>query len=140
MQKLNNIPPKNPFKVPENYFNEVNKKILSATSETEREVIKLSFYSRFRTRILVAASIAGFIIISYTGVRLLSPGNPVTQISGTIKGISNESIMNDVDISTLEENVSSEMLSEDVPEVNKKDIIDYLLLDNIELNEIYEQL
>ena len=32
MNKLNDIAGKNPFKVPENYFEEVNKRIISANS------------------------------------------------------------------------------------------------------------
>ena len=57
MKKFNDIPEKNPFKVPENYFEEVNRKIISATSGYEQKVRKISFYNRFRTSILVAASI-----------------------------------------------------------------------------------
>ena len=43
MKKLNEIPGKNPFKVPENYFEEVNRKILSVTSGNDHEVKKSSF-------------------------------------------------------------------------------------------------
>ncbi len=35
MKPTENIPGKNPFKVPENYFEEVNRKIISATAGTE---------------------------------------------------------------------------------------------------------
>jgi hypothetical protein len=38
MKKLNETPGKNPFKVPENYFEEVNRKILS---ETAGHIMKL---------------------------------------------------------------------------------------------------
>jgi hypothetical protein len=48
--------------------------------------------------------------------------------------------MNDIDIQSLEENAASLVLPEEAPEVNKTDIIDYLLLENIEINDIYEQL
>ena len=48
--------------------------------------------------------------------------------------------LNDIDLSSLEENASSLVLSEEVPDVSKKDIIDYLLNENIEINDIYAQL
>ena len=41
---------------------------------------------------------------------------------------------------SLEENASSLVLSDEGPDVSKKDIIDYLMLENIEINDIYEQL
>ena len=37
MKKLNDIDKKNPFKVPDNYFEDVNRKIISATSGVEEE-------------------------------------------------------------------------------------------------------
>ena len=72
MQKLNEIPDKNPFKVPENYFEEVNRKIISATSGQEQEVKKIGLYNRFRPSFLIAASVTGFILLSYTAIKLLN--------------------------------------------------------------------
>jgi hypothetical protein len=51
-----------------------------------------------------------------------------------------DSYLNDIDVSAIEEKASSIVLSEEGPEVSKKDIIDYLLLENIELSDIYEKL
>jgi hypothetical protein len=140
MKKLNDIPVKNPFKVPDNYFEEVNRKIISVTSDSDNEVRKISIYNRFRTRLLIAASVTGLIIISYTAIKLLTHDRKNTQISEIIQEINPDSYINEIDISSLEENVSSLVLSDEVPEVSKKDIIDYLILENIDLNDIYEHL
>jgi hypothetical protein len=140
MQKLNDIPDKNPFKVPDNYFEEVNKKIISVTSGSDQEVKVVSTYNRFRTYLLIAASVAGFILISYTAIKLLTPDKIDSQVSEVIYDVNSDSYINDIDISSLEENASSLVLSEEGPEVSKTDIIDYLLLENIEINDIYEQL
>jgi hypothetical protein len=140
MNKLSDIPEKNPFKVPDNYFEEVNRKIISATSGFEEEVRKVSFYSRFRTRLLVAASVAGFILISYTAIKLLIPDNKKTQVSEVLSEINPDSYINDIDISSLEEESASLIAPEAGPDVSKKDIIDYLLFENVELSDIYEQL
>ena len=54
--------------------------------------------------------------------------------------MSPDSYLNDIDILSLEEDASSLLFTEEGSGVSKKDIIDYLILDNIEINEIYEKL
>jgi hypothetical protein len=140
MKKLNEIPDNNPFKVPENYFEEVNRKIISVTSGYNLDVKKRGLYNRFRPYFLIAASVAGFILLSYAAIKLFVPDRINTQLSEVINKENSESYINDVDILSLEEDASSMVLSEEGPDVNKKEIIDYLLLENIEINDIYEQL
>jgi hypothetical protein len=140
MQKLNDIPEKNPFKVPDNYFEEVNRKITSVTSGFDHEVRKISLYNRFRTNLLIAASVAGFILISFAAIKLLTPDKKSSEVSEVLHEMNPDSYINDIDISSLEEDASSFVLSEEGPDVSKKDIIDYLLLNNVDLNDIYEKL
>jgi hypothetical protein len=140
IKKLNDVPDKNPFKVPDNYFEEVNKRIISATSGSDQESKKVSIYRRFRTSLLIAASVAVLIMISFTAIKLLTHDRTNLQVSEALHEMNPESYINDIDISTLEEDASSLVLSEEGPDVSKKDIIDYLLLNNIELNDIYEHL
>ena len=140
MNKLSDIPDKNPFRVPDNYFEEVNRKIISSTSGYDQEIRKAGFYNRFRTSLLIAASVAGFILISYTAVKLLIPDNKKSQVSEVLSEINPDSYINDIDISSLEEDASSFIAPGTGPEVSKKDIIDYLLFENIEVNDIYEHL
>jgi len=139
-KELNDKPDKNPFKVPDNYFDEVNRKIISATSGFDQEVKVIRTYNRFRTYLLIAASVAGFILISFAAIKLLTPGKSNPQVSEVFYGVNPDSCLNDIDISSLEEKASTLVLSEEGPEVSKKDIIDYLLLENIEINDIYEHL
>lgn len=140
MTKLKEIPDKNPFKVPENYFEEFNGKIISVTSGSAMERGKIGLYYRLRPYFLIAASVAGFILLSYTAIKLLTP--PVTD-SGESEVTTNEYsdyYINNFDINALEENAALLVIPEDGAELNKTEIIDYLLLENIELNDIYEQL
>jgi hypothetical protein len=139
MNKLNEIPGKSPFKVPDNYFEEVNRKIISAATGIDREVTKISFYQRYRTNLLIAASIAAFILIAFTGVTLLSHTGKSTQVSEILKGVSPDTYLNDIDLSSLESETAL-LPSSAGPDVSKKDIIEYLLQENIELSDIYEQL
>jgi hypothetical protein len=48
--------------------------------------------------------------------------------------------MNDLDIYYLEENAASLVIPAEVPDVSKAEIIEYLVLENIEISDIYEQL
>jgi len=140
MKKLDDISKKNPFKVPDNYFEEVNRKIISVTADADESVRKISIFKRFRTSLLVAASIAGFVIISYSALKILAPDRSGYQVSEAIFELNQDSLINDIDILSLEESAASFELSEEGPDVSKKDIIEYLMLENIELNDIYEQL
>jgi hypothetical protein len=140
MQNLKEIQDKNPFKVPEDYFEDVNRKIISATSGFEQEVRKTGFYYRFRPYFLIAASVTGFIFLSYTAIKLLTPARETSQLSEVVYEGTSEVYLNDIDILSLEENAANVILSEEGTGANKKDIIDYLLLENIEINDIYEHL
>jgi hypothetical protein len=57
-----------------------------------------------------------------------------------LHGVNTESYINDIDISSIEEDASTLVLQEEGPDVSKKDIIDYLLKENIDISDIYEQL
>jgi hypothetical protein len=139
MKKLNEIPGKNPFIVPENYFEEVNRKILLVASDNKHEVKKSSFYYRFRTQLAVAASVTGFILLSYAAVKILTADRKNLPLSEIASGEYSESYINDIDLITIEENAALLDFTVESPEVSKKEIIDYLLLENIEISDIYDQ-
>jgi hypothetical protein len=140
MNKLKDIPDKNPFKVPDNYFEDVNRKILSATYGKEKEIRMVTTHNRFRTSLMIAASFAGFILIGYTALKLVAADKKNAQVVEVFEQMSPDSYINDIDILSLEEDASSLVLTDEGSGVSKKDIIDYLILDNIEINEIYEKL
>jgi len=136
--KKQNEPNRNPFRVPDNYFAEVNQKIISAAA-ADKKVVKIAVFDRFRRHFRIAASIAGFVLLSYTALKIFSPDKSEQQVSVMMNELNIESFIDDIDISALEENASS-LVSERVPDVPHKDIIDYLLLENIELTDIYAKL
>jgi len=136
--KKQNEPNINPFRVPDNYFAEVNQRIISAAAG-EKKIVKPSIFDKFRTQLLVAASLAVFILLSYTALRIFSRDKSDQQTSVIVNELNIESFIDEIDISALEENASS-LVSGQVPDVPHKDIIDYLLLENIELTDIYAKL
>ena len=140
MKKVNDINDKNPFKVPENYFEELNRKIISVTSGDHRVILKTDLYSRFRPYLLVAASVAVLFILSYSAIKLTSRRKAEIQVSEVLYREYAESYMNDIDLYSLEESAAEIIPFNELTEISDSDIIDYLLLDNIDINEIYDQL
>jgi hypothetical protein len=140
MKKTDKIQEENPFKVPANYFEELNRKIISSTVEKGDEIRKPGLYLKMRPFLAVAASIALLAILSYAGIRLFSSRNEALSLSSIPFEEYTESILEEIDILTLEENVLLLENPSAEPQTEKKDIIDYLLLENIDINEIQDQL
>jgi hypothetical protein len=140
MASLNEIPKKSPFKVPDNYFDEVNRKILSAASDNNQMSGSKSFIHRFRTQLAVAASVTGLILLSYAGLKVITNERKNSRVSEIFSTEVNEYIINDIDIQVLEENVFPSGISVETSELTSNEIIDYLLLENIEISDIYEKL
>ena len=142
MKNNDKIPAGNPFKVPGNYFEEVNRKIISSTVENQREIKKPGLYLKLRPYLAVAASVAVLAILSYTVIKLFPPRNESLSLSGISVEEYSETILNDIDLLTLEEIAALPELPGDQDDqfIEKKDIIEYLMLENIDINEIRDQL
>jgi hypothetical protein len=140
MKKIEKIPEGNPFKIPENYFEKVNREILSSTVESKPVIKQRALYRRFRPFILAAASVAVLALLTYTGIKFFSGGNDLQTLSKiTIEDYS-ELILEDIDFTALEESAAAAGLPYAEPPVYKSDIIEYLLLENIDINLLEEQL
>jgi hypothetical protein len=140
MKKFENIEEKSPFRVPEGYFEEVNKKIIAATSGNNTENRRTQSSFRIRPYLMAAASIAGFILLSYSAVRVLNH-HRINQLHSELSREEEFSqYLNDLDIYSLEENAGSVGIYDQGPDVSKAEIIDYLVLQDIEISDIYEQL
>lgn len=137
METPGKIPDKNPFKVPENYFEEVNKRIIAATAGEERKTRPVF---RLRSALMAAASIAGFVLLSYTAIKLIAPHGK----DNTIKEAANDdyfnSLINELDTYSLEEDAAILFQQDEIYTESQSEIIDYLIFENIEIAEIYEQL
>jgi hypothetical protein len=140
MQKLNEIPGKNPFKVPENYFEEFNRRIINSTSGLPLSEKKIGLYNRFRPYLLIAASVTILVFLSFAAIKLFRPGKNQLQLSEVTNTEFSESVINEFDLSTLEESAAAIIMTEEAPKVSKADIIECLLQENIEISDIYERL
>ena len=140
MKTIKNISERNPFKVPENYFEEVNRKIISATSGYSSERIKISLYRKLRPYLAVAASVTILAVLSYTAIHVFSARNEKLVLPEITLNEFSEHYLNDIDIFTLEESAGAMEPDMAHIDLNSRDIIDYLMLQNIDINDIYEQL
>ncbi len=140
MKKLTETGNKNPFRIPEGYFEDANRRIIASTSGPDREEKKVYSFFRLRPYLLAAASIAGFIILSYTAIKIISPGNGRSIQAEALPADSLSPYVYELDINSLEEKAAALPVPDHGPDVSKAEIIDYLVLENIEINDIYEQL
>ena len=138
MKNINKIPGKNPFKVPENYFEEVNSKIISATAGETDLPASIGIYRKIRPYLLAAATVTGFIIISYVTVKMIT-GNRELPDTGFTQSLTMP-YLNDLDIYTIEESIETPGLTNGLQEIKNKDIVDYLMYENIDAEAIIEML
>ncbi|NMC37269.1 MAG: hypothetical protein GYA41_02970 [Bacteroidales bacterium] len=140
MKKKFDISEKNPFKVPENYFDEVNRKIISATSGKTEKAKKISLFTAFRPLLAIAASVAILALLTYTGIKTFQSGNRLAGVSDRAVEEFSEMIINEIDMQSLEESLVRLEAPVSSQDSDKDEIIEYLLLENIDLNDIYELL
>ena len=139
MKTLNEISHKNPFKVPENYFEDVNRKIISAAASIQPGESRKGTLRRMRPMLAVAASIAAFILLSYTAMKIFR-SETRSNLPDVLTAELREFYLNDIDTQTLEQYTDPAFLNEGASDLTTSEIIDYLSVENIDINDIYERL
>jgi len=140
MKDLEKITNKSPFKVPDNYFEEVSNRIISTAAGSEMQKKPARFHFRMRPFMAIAASFLILALLSYTALRIFLPTEKTPAMPVLSLQEFSETILYDIDIYTLEEGIEPLASYERIPDVSDSDIIDYLILENIDLNDIYENL
>jgi hypothetical protein len=139
MKELKEIPKQNPFRVPDNYFNDLSERIIAEVSAVEPVAEKKGSIRRLRPFLLAAASVAILAIIGYTAISIIGKNrNNISDNAGVITEY-NISYLNDIDLATLEESVSKDESFIDLSGINTNEIIDYLIIDEVTILDIYEQ-
>lgn len=140
MKEFKDIPKENPFKVPENYFEELEGRIMAATNGNEHAPAKQVVIRRLLPYIAVAASVAMLAILGYSVLYNRPDGKSKVLIPEITVNEFTENYLNDIDLITLEDRVAESGVLIERPGVSKGDIIDYLINENIDESEIYENL
>jgi len=153
--KLNNeLKNKNPFKVPEGYFDTLTEKTMSAIRESDRKDLsvagdeKTGKKIRLRPYLALAAAIAGFALVTTLMVRLVRNDSPAA-IQSDEYSLFAELAAEEIDIYMIEDELrKTEQEGESARfeeaflenEISTDDIIDYLTREDIDINDIYELL
>jgi hypothetical protein len=140
MKELKNIPKENPFKVPENYFEELDSRILAATTGRKNVPYGKGLVRKLLPYLAVAASFALLVILSYSVFYNNSGGRSKETVSSFTVNELTETLLNDIDLMTLEEKVAESNILNSRTGISQGDIIDYLVSENIDVIEIYENL
>ncbi len=112
----------NPFKVPEGYFDTLSDRVMDRINREEPEK-KVRIRQIIRPQLALAAAILGFALISYTFVRVFTPGST----TGEYYDLATlEKISYFYDESTLMEMIPSEDGTESEEDLWVDDAIDYL--------------
>jgi hypothetical protein len=138
MKDLKEITDRNPFKIPEDYFGEVTTKIISSTTGIVPGSKPRGLYSRMKPFLAVAACVAVLILLSFAALKIFLPSDKTVQIPEISLQEFSDTYLYDIDILTLEENISPIAFYSKVPDVSDSEIVDYLVLENVDLNDIYE--
>ncbi|MFO7851517.1 MAG: hypothetical protein ACQERS_06235 [Bacteroidota bacterium] len=132
MKDKNKIKDKNPFRVPDNYFNEVRSEIYGLAEGSRVKKDKSRFIRILKPALMLAAAMLVFAIISYTGLKLLFPEYGKQEEANYTELLYNFEEAELID-KLMEEEADARMRS---PEHDA--IIDYLIDHDIEYTSIIE--
>lgn len=140
MKELKDIPKQNPFRVPGDYFENLTESVISKTKLIEPGEKKKVVVRRIRPLLAVAASIAFLAVLGLGAIYLNHNGHKRQSTELAVAAEINNIDLSDVDIATLEEKVAENDSFQEIPEISRNEIIDYLILEDINILDIYEQL
>lgn len=142
MKTPEEIRKENPFKVPEGYFDSLTERTMLSIKEHKKPVTLSDEAPARKIRVMpfiaLAAAIVGFAVIAAGMVRLFS-GNTNNIFRGSDQETYADLITEEIDTYIIESEWSvPEETSAEGEEIPDEVIIDYLLLDNVELTDIYD--
>ncbi len=132
MTNKSNIREKNPFRVPDNYFNEVSAEIYYKTTGTDSIKSKSRIIRLLKPALMLAAAMIALAVISYTGLRLLFPEYNVPAEENYTE------LLNQFEEVELINKLTEQEPDVGIYSAEPDEIIDYLLDYDIEYNSIIE--
>lgn len=140
MKKLDETGRGNPFRIPEGYFDEVNRKIISAVPEYSAGPGKPSLFIRLKPVLKLAAFITGFILAGYFILRTMVPAADQSLDQEISEYEFSGAYLNDIELAIKDEEGIALLIPEGIPDVSDSDIVEYLIMENVKTDEIYENL
>ena len=124
----------NPFRVPDNYFDEVKKDIREKTRSAGNKKNKTRISVVLKPAIMMAAAMLAFVIISYSILKLLFP-----EYNSAEKQNFSELVYDFDEAELIDELVGHNNDEEALP-AERSEIIDYLMDNNVDYHSIIEYL
>ena len=124
----------NPFRVPDNYFDEVKKDIREKTRSAGNKKSKTRISVVLKPAIMMAAAMLAFVIISYSILKLLFP-----EYNSAEKQNFSELVYDFDEAELIDELVGHNNDEEALP-AERSEIIDYLMDNNVDYHSIIEYL
>lgn len=124
----------NPFRVPDNYFDEVKKAIREKTRYAGNKKSKTRISVVLKPAIMMAAAMLAFVIISYSILKLLFP-----EYNSAEKQNFSE-LVHDFDEAELIDELAGHNNNEEALPAEQSEIIDYLMDNNVDYHSIIEYL
>ena len=142
-QEFSRLKKGNPFRVPDNYFDNLPEKI-QANIHTRKKAAGMPvtrIIDYLKPHLALAAAILGFALIGYTGFRYFINKNSNSNISNREIAEYMDFYSNDVDNTLIMELLEEqEQQSVEINDDLSEEIIDYLLNENIDIYTIVNQL
>ena len=134
MTNKDKIAKDNPFRVPDNYFDEVKRDIFAKTRGEENKKNKRGISRVLKPAIMMAAAMLAFVIISYSILKLLFP-----EYNSAEKQNFSELVYDFDEAELIDELVGHNNDEEALP-AERSEIIDYLMDNNVDYHSIIEYL
>jgi len=138
MNEKSNIEKYNPFKVPENYFDELAGKIVRKVSGTDVKK-RVRLYSLAKPHLMLAAAMIGFVIISYAGLKLILPDREAGFPDMNFAEYT-ELFLYEIDDYLIINELKATDSYQFAKRLDNEDIIEYLINEDIEYLTIIENL
>ncbi|MFO7575792.1 MAG: hypothetical protein R6W67_11620, partial [Bacteroidales bacterium] len=140
MKSLKTDRKKNPFRVPDNYFEELNDRIMLNTAEKPAAAkSKGRALAMIRPWLSLAAVIAGVAVLTVAVLHLTGRGDNYNTANNTAMAEIPQFLLDGIDMYILELNMESETENNEPGGGDQHDdIIEYLMLSEIDFTVLYE--
>ena len=145
--KLEQISKENPFKTPDNYFDNFAVRMAEKISQNEAAKVRRPLFEWARPQMAFALALAGFAILVVFGIRFYQNNNkPISSQElaeameySIVSEMDENEIINQLDAANNQHALSKDSVTK-IKEGNSKLLIDYLSKEDIDVNTIIDAL
>ncbi len=141
MKKEKEISAKNPFRVPDDYFETLTERMISlSVIEGEEKNVrkKRELYDTVRPYLALAAVMTGFALITAGIVRVVSDQEGNLLAGYRTRTVIREMITEEIEITTLENELAEYMSGNTSADNAEDDFYESMVIENIEETDIYD--